>query len=56
MRFSVDVDVFEKAITQLVADISMLQALTSIIALAIMVTNILVDLSYARLDPRIRYE
>ncbi|MGD9148334.1 MAG: ABC transporter permease [Anaerolineae bacterium] len=37
-------------------DITMVQGLTLIIAIAIMVTNILVDLSYARLDPRIRYE
>ncbi len=37
-------------------DITMVQGLTLIIAISIMVTNILVDLSYARLDPRIRYE
>jgi len=37
-------------------DITMVQGLTLIIAVSIMVTNILVDLSYARLDPRIRYE
>jgi ABC-type dipeptide/oligopeptide/nickel transport system permease component len=37
-------------------DITMVQGLTLIIAIAIMLTNILVDLSYARLDPRIRYE
>jgi ABC-type dipeptide/oligopeptide/nickel transport system permease component len=37
-------------------DITMIQGLTLILALAVMLTNILVDLSYAMLDPRIRYE
>lgn len=37
-------------------DITMIQGLTLILALTIMLTNILVDLSYALLDPRIRYE
>jgi ABC-type dipeptide/oligopeptide/nickel transport system permease component len=37
-------------------DITMVQGLTLMIAIFMMVTNILVDLSYAVLDPRIRYE
>lgn len=37
-------------------DITMVQGLTLMIALSIMVTNLVVDLSYAMLDPRIRYE
>jgi peptide/nickel transport system permease protein len=37
-------------------DITMVQGLTLMIAIFMMVTNILVDLSYALLDPRIRYE
>lgn len=37
-------------------DITMIQGLTLILALSVMLTNILVDLSYAMLDPRIRYE
>ncbi|MCB0044946.1 MAG: ABC transporter permease [Caldilineaceae bacterium] len=37
-------------------DIMMIQGLTLILALLIIVINILVDLSYALLDPRIRYE
>lgn len=37
-------------------DITMIQGLTLILALSVMLTNILVDLSYALLDPRIRYE
>ena len=37
-------------------DITMVQGLTLMIAVFMMVTNILVDLSYAFLDPRIRYE
>ncbi len=37
-------------------DITMIQGLTLVLALMIMLINILVDLSYALLDPRIRYE
>jgi ABC-type dipeptide/oligopeptide/nickel transport system permease component len=37
-------------------DITMIQGLTLIIAFMIIMINILVDLSYATLDPRIRYE
>jgi peptide/nickel transport system permease protein len=37
-------------------DITMIQGLTLVLAISIMLTNILVDLSYATLDPRIRYE
>ena len=37
-------------------DITMIQGLTLVLALMIMLINILVDLSYAVLDPRIRYE
>ena len=37
-------------------DITMIQGLTLVLALIIMVINIVVDLSYAALDPRIRYE
>ena len=37
-------------------DITMIQGLTLVLALTIMLINILVDLSYAFLDPRIRYE
>ncbi|MGQ9598913.1 MAG: ABC transporter permease [Anaerolineae bacterium] len=37
-------------------DITLVQGLTLMIALSIMVTNLVVDLSYAMLDPRIRYE
>jgi peptide/nickel transport system permease protein len=37
-------------------DITLVQGLTLMIAVSIMVTNLLVDLSYAVLDPRIRYE
>ncbi len=37
-------------------DITMVQGLTLMIALSIMVINLVVDLSYAMLDPRIRYE
>jgi peptide/nickel transport system permease protein len=37
-------------------DITMIQGLTLVLALIIMVINIIVDLSYAALDPRIRYE
>jgi ABC-type dipeptide/oligopeptide/nickel transport system permease component len=37
-------------------DITMIQGLTLILALMIMLINIIVDLSYAMLDPRIRYE
>ncbi len=37
-------------------DITMIQGLTLVLALMIMLINILVDLSYAFLDPRIRYE
>jgi ABC-type dipeptide/oligopeptide/nickel transport system permease component len=37
-------------------DITMVQGLTLMIAVFMMITNILVDLSYAVLDPRIRYE
>jgi peptide/nickel transport system permease protein len=34
----------------------MIQGLTLFLAVSIIVINILVDLSYAMLDPRIRYE
>ena len=37
-------------------DITMIQGLTLVMAVSIMLTNIVVDLSYAILDPRIRYE
>jgi ABC-type dipeptide/oligopeptide/nickel transport system permease component len=37
-------------------DITMIQGLTLVLAIMIMLINILVDLSYAVLDPRIRYE
>jgi len=37
-------------------DITMIQGLTLVLAIIIMSINILVDLSYAVLDPRIRYE
>jgi ABC-type dipeptide/oligopeptide/nickel transport system permease component len=37
-------------------DITMIQGLTLVLALMIMLINIIVDLSYAMLDPRIRYE
>ncbi len=37
-------------------DITMIQGLTLMLAISIMFTNLLVDLSYAVLDPRIRYE
>ena len=37
-------------------DITMIQGLTLILAFIIMLINILVDISYAALDPRIRYE
>jgi len=37
-------------------DITMIQGLTLVLAVMIMLINILVDLSYAALDPRIRYE
>jgi ABC-type dipeptide/oligopeptide/nickel transport system permease component len=37
-------------------DITMVQGLTLMLALFIMLINILVDISYAMLDPRIRYE
>jgi ABC-type dipeptide/oligopeptide/nickel transport system permease component len=37
-------------------DITMIQGLTLVLAILIMVINIVVDLSYAALDPRIRYE
>ena len=37
-------------------DITMIQGLTLVLAVSIMLTNILVDISYATLDPRIRYE
>jgi peptide/nickel transport system permease protein len=37
-------------------DITMIQGLTLFLAVSIIVINILVDLSYAMLDPRIRYE
>jgi peptide/nickel transport system permease protein len=37
-------------------DITLVQGLTLMLAISVMVTNILVDLSYAVLDPRIRYE
>lgn len=37
-------------------DITMIQGLTLMLAFIIMLINILVDISYAALDPRIRYE
>ena len=37
-------------------DITMIQGLTLMLAFVIMLINILVDISYAALDPRIRYE
>ncbi len=37
-------------------DMTMIQGLTLVLALMIMLINILVDLSYAVIDPRIRYE
>jgi peptide/nickel transport system permease protein len=37
-------------------DITMIQGLTLVLAFVIMLINILVDISYAALDPRIRYE
>ncbi len=37
-------------------DMPMIQGLTLILAISVVVTNILVDLSYGVLDPRIRYE
>ncbi len=37
-------------------DMTMIQGLTLILAISVMVTNILVDISYVSLDPRIRYE
>jgi peptide/nickel transport system permease protein len=37
-------------------DYTMLQALTMFIAMIIIVINLLVDISYAWLDPRIRYQ
>ena len=37
-------------------DITMIQGLTLVLAIMIMLINIVVDLSYAALDPRIRYE
>jgi len=37
-------------------DITMIQGLTLFLAVSIIFINILVDLSYAMLDPRIRYE
>lgn len=37
-------------------DITMIQGLTLMLAFWVMITNILVDLSYAVLEPRIRYE
>lgn len=37
-------------------DMPMIQGLTLMLAMSIMLANILVDLSYAVLDPRIRYE
>ncbi len=37
-------------------DITLVQGLTLILAVCIILTNILVDLSYSFLDPRIRYE
>jgi peptide/nickel transport system permease protein len=37
-------------------DITMIQGLTLVLAFMIMLINIVVDLSYAALDPRIRYE
>jgi ABC-type dipeptide/oligopeptide/nickel transport system permease component len=37
-------------------DITMVQGLTLMLAVSIMFSNLLVDLSYAVLDPRIRYE
>ena len=37
-------------------DITMIQGLTLVLAFVIMLINIVVDLSYAALDPRIRYE
>lgn len=37
-------------------DITMIQGLTLVLALMIMLINIIVDLSYAVLDPRIRYD
>jgi peptide/nickel transport system permease protein len=37
-------------------DITMVQGLTLMIAISIILTNLLVDLSYAVLDPRIRYD
>jgi len=37
-------------------DITLIQGLTLMLAISIMVSNILVDISYAVLDPRIRYE
>jgi peptide/nickel transport system permease protein len=37
-------------------DFTMVQALTLLIATTYVVINLLVDLSYAALDPRIRYD
>lgn len=37
-------------------DITLIQGLTLMLAISIMLSNILVDVSYALLDPRIRYE
>ena len=37
-------------------DITMIQGLTLMLAFIIMLINILVDISYAAMDPRIRYE
>jgi peptide/nickel transport system permease protein len=37
-------------------DMPMIQGLTLILAFWVMITNIIVDLSYAVLEPRIRYE
>ena len=47
-QYIVDVVIFR--------DYTMLQALTMFIALIIIVINLLVDISYAWLDPRIRYQ